>query len=122
MMMLIMRNPVAAALMLALMLVGGTAGAGWWLAAHDRDVARVDLVAEQAKSAEYQVAIREQNRAVQAMTEQKTAAEARGQAAQQLAAANGRRFDQALERVASVKATTCDEAMPVVDAMLKEVR
>ena len=122
MMLLVMRNPIAAALLLALVLVGTVTGAGWWLAARDRDAARAELVAERALSARYRDAIAEQNRAVQALAGQKTAAEARGLAAQQVAAANGRRFDLVLAQTRATKATTCAEAMPVVDAALAAVR
>ena len=118
----ILRNPIAAALLLALVLVGTVTGAGWWLAARDRDAARAELVAERALSAQYRDAIAEQNRAVQALADQKTAAEARGLAAQQIAAANGRRFDLVLAQTRAVRATTCTEAMPVVNAALEAVR
>ena len=112
----------AIVLLVALVLTGISMGGGWYLAAHDRDVARTDLAAEQAKSAEYAVAIREQNRAVEAMKERTTEAETRGQVAQQLAAANGKRYDQALARAAGVTATTCADAMPVVDMVRDAVR
>ena len=79
-------------------------------------------MAEQAKSAEYSVAIREQNRAVQVLAAQKIAAEARGQVAQQLASANGKRFDQALVRAVGATATTCAAAMPTVDSVLEVIR
>ena len=121
-MILLARNPIAAGLMIALILVGGSTGAGWYLAARDRDAARVELVAEREQSAKYRDAIAEQNRAVTALAEQKIAADARGQAAQQLAAANGKRYDQALARAAGAKATTCTEAMSTVDAVLEAVR
>ena len=121
-MMYALRNPVAAVLLLALILVGAGTGGGWWLAARDRDAARVDLAAERVLSASYRDAIAEQNRAVAALADQKAVAEARGQAAQQLAAANGKRFDQALARAQGAKATTCTEAMPVVDGVLEAIR
>ncbi|MEJ7804851.1 MAG: hypothetical protein WKG03_02880 [Telluria sp.] len=44
------------------------------------------------------------------------------QAAQQLAAANGKRFDQALARAAGATAATCAEAMPVIDVVLEAIR
>ncbi len=112
----------AIALAIALMMTGVGLGGGGWLAARDRDAAKADLVAERALSAQYAVAIREQNRAVDVMKDRTTAAEKQGQAAQQLAAANGKRFDQALARAAGATATTCDEAMPVVDAVLEVIR
>lgn len=118
----LMRNPLAAALLLALILVGSTTGAGWYLAARDRDAARVELVAEREVSGKYRDAIAEQNRAVTALADQKAAAEARGQAAQQLAAANGRRFDQVLAATRATHALTCADAMPVVDMVRDAVR
>lgn len=112
----------AIALLAALPLVGGGAGAGWWLAAHDRDRALADLAAERTRADGLVTGIREQNRAVEAMASAKAAADARGQAAQQLAAANGKRFDGALARLAGRRATTCDDAMPAVNQLLEGVR
>lgn len=118
----LMKNPLAAVLLLALVLVGGSTGFGWWLAARDRDAARVELAAERELSAKYRDAIAEQNRAVQALADQKSEAEARGRAAQQLAAANGKRFDLVLAQTRATKAVNCAEAMPTVDAVLEAVR
>ncbi|MFC0134295.1 hypothetical protein CR105_27040 [Massilia eurypsychrophila] len=97
-------------------------GYNWHMAALDRDQARTELAVERTISAQYQLAIREQNRAVESLAKQKAEAEARGQAAQQIAAANGRRFDGALERIKGAKATTCDEAMPAVNAILEAIK
>jgi hypothetical protein len=112
----------ALGLLVALPLVGGAAGFGWWLAARDRDAARVDLVAEQGRSADLTVAIREQNRAVDAMRAAKTAAETRGAAARLKAAEQGRRFDGALQQIIGAHATSCDEAMPAVNRLWEAVR
>jgi hypothetical protein len=109
-------------LLLALIITGLFMGAGWYLAARDRDAGKVELAAERTLSAGYRDAIAEQNRAVTALAEQKTAAEARGLAAQQLAAANGKRFDLPLARAAGAKATTCAEAMPTVESVLEVIR
>lgn len=95
---------------------------GWGLAAHDRNQARAKLVAERTRGDELRASIREQNRAVDALAAAKTAADARGLAAQQLAAANGKRFDGALQRLAGVRATTCAEAMPAVNQLLEAIR
>lgn len=121
-MILLARNPIAATLMIALILVGGGTGAGWYLAARDRDAARVELAAERKLSAEYAGAIREQNRAVEALAGQKAEAEKRGQAAQQVAAANGRRFDQVLAATRATHALNCADAMPVVNMVRDAVR
>lgn len=112
----------AIALLAALPLVGGGAGAGWWLAAHDRDQARAELATERTRADALTAGIREQNRAVEALASAKAAADARGQAAQQLAAANGKRFDGALAQLAGRRATTCDDAMPAVNLLLESVR
>lgn len=97
-------------------------GHGWYMAAHDRDQAQTDLKAEKEISAQYQLAIREQNNAVDALAEQKRLAEQRGKAAMDLAAANGRRFDDVLARTRGATATTCAEAMPVVNDVLGAIR
>ncbi|MES2262075.1 MAG: hypothetical protein V4724_26440 [Pseudomonadota bacterium] len=109
----------AAIVLLAALLL---TGAGWALAAHDRDVARVDLGAERTRNDELRTSIREQNRAVETMGTAKALAEARGQAAQQAAAATGKRFDGALQRLVGARATTCAEAMPAVNLLLESVR
>lgn len=115
-------KPAAIVLLLALLVVGGWTGAGWWLAARDRDAARAELVAERKVSEELRASIREQNRAVEALGQAKAQAEQRGEQAARLAAANGRRFDDALGRIANAKATTCAEAMPAVDAVLEAIQ
>lgn len=97
-------------------------GHGWYMAAHDRDRALADLKAEREISAQYQTAIREQNNAVEALAAQKASAEQRGAQAQQIAAANGKRFDSALERIRYARATTCDEAMPAVNEILEAIK
>jgi hypothetical protein len=114
---------VGAIVFAVLLLATGTGlGGGWWLAAHDRDVARADLKAEQGTSAALRAGIDTQNTAIVALGNEKLAAEARGQAAQQLAAANGRRFDGALQQLAGARAATCAEAMPAVNQLLKDVK
>jgi hypothetical protein len=112
----------AIVLLIALVLTGAGMGGGWWLAARDRDAAKLDLAAEQAKSAEYAIAIREQNRAVEAMKDRTTVAEQRGLDAQKLAAANGKRFDMVLAATRATRAVSCTDAMPVVDMVLDAVR
>jgi hypothetical protein len=92
------------------------------VAAHDRDVARDDLKTEQGTSAALRAGIITQNTAIIALGNEKLKAEARGLAAQQLAAANGRRFNGALAKLAGARATTCAEAMPAVNQLLKDVR
>lgn len=115
-------KPAAIVLLLALALVGGWTGSGWWLAARDRDAARAELAAERKVSEELRASIREQNRAVEALGQAKAQAEQRGEQAQHLAAANGRRFDDALGRLASAKAATCDDAMPAVNEVLEVIK
>jgi len=108
----------------AVLLLAALAGAGWqWnMAAHDCDQALADLATERKISADLQASIREQNRAVEALGAAKLAADERGRAAQKLAAANGKRFDGALARIATAKAATCDDAMPFVDQIIQGVR
>jgi hypothetical protein len=97
-------------------------GYEWHMAAHDRDVARADLVAEQGRNADLTVAIREQNRAVEAMGAAKTAAEARGAAARAKAVEQGKRYDNALQQIAGAHATSCEDAMPAVNRLWEAVR
>ena len=112
----------AIVLAILLLVTAGGLGGGWWLAAHDRDVARADLKAEQGVSAELRASITIQNTAVEAMQLATAQADERGRAAQQLAAANGRRFDGALAKLADARATTCGEAMPAVNQLLKDIK
>ena len=111
---------VALAVLLLVVITG--AGTGWWLATAARDKALASLVAEQGASAALRASIGVQNEAVQSMHRATVEADARGRAAQALAAANGRRFDGALAKLAGARATTCDEAMPYVNQLLKDVK
>ncbi|WP_328595801.1 hypothetical protein [Rugamonas aquatica] len=112
------------AIVLGVLLIGATCGLGfeWWLASRDRDVARADLRAEQGVNAALRAGIDTQNLRLAQLGKEKLAAEARGVAAQQLAAANGKRFDGALAKLAGAHAATCAEAMPAVNQLLKDVR
>lgn len=92
------------------------------MAARDRDVARGELAVEILKNEQLTAAVASQNAAVDALASAKADAEARGQAALQLAAANGKRFDQALARTRAAQATTCTEAMPAVNDVLESIR
>jgi hypothetical protein len=107
-------------LLLAIVAVG--MGYQWRLAAHDREQARSELHDEKGVSEGLRTGIREQNRATEALAKAKALADERGLQAQQLAAASGRRFDQALERERGAKATTCVEAMPVVNRILEAIQ
>ena len=114
---------VAAVVLAVLLLVVITgAGTGWWLAAAARDQVLSKLVVEQGASAALRASIGVQNEAVQSMHRLTVAADERGRAAQALAAANGRRFDSALAKMAGARATICDEAMPYVNQLLESVR
>jgi hypothetical protein len=111
-------------IVLAMLLLIGGAGGGTalWLASAARDQALADLKAEQGVSAELRAGVKAQNTAILAQANLAREAEARGLAAQQLAAANGRRFDGALKQLAGARATTCAEAMPAVNQLLKDIR
>ena len=112
----------AIALAAVLLVVASSTGTGWWLAAGDRDTARAALVLEQRVSAELRTSITEQNRAIDGMAKATLAAQERGAAAQAAAAVKGKKYDAALAQIASVHATTCDEAMPTVRLLLEGVR
>ena len=111
---------VALAVLLLVVITG--AGAGWWLAAAARDQALASLRAEQRAGAELRASIGVQNSAVRSMHDATVAADKRRRAAQELAAVNGRRLDAAQAKLAGVHATTCDEAMPFVNQLLKDVK
>ena len=114
---------VAALVLAVLLLVVITgAGTGWWLAAAARDQALARLVTEQGASAALRASIGVQNEAVQSMHRATVEADKRRRAAQELAAANGRRLDAAQAKLVGARATTCDEAMPFVDRLLKDVK
>lgn len=114
---------VAAVVLAGLLLVVGTgAGTGWWLAAVARDDALASLEIQRGAVAALRAGVDLQNNRIVQLGEETLAAEARGKAAQALAAANGRRFDNALAGLAGARATTCDEAMPAVNQLLETVR
>jgi len=114
---------VGAVLLAGLLLItAGGMGFEWWEAAHDRELARGELAAERQKSALLSSAIDTQNSAVEALTKAKADAQARGLAAQAQAAIDGKRYDTAAHALASAKATTCDEAMPAVNQLLKDIQ
>lgn len=114
---------VAAVVLAILLLVVITgAGAGWWLAAAARDQALASLVVEQGASAELRASIGIQNNAVRSMHDATVAADKRRRAAQELAAVNGRRLDAAQAKLAGARAATCDDAMPYVNQLLKDVK
>ena len=113
-----------ATVVLAVLLLGTAGGLSfeWWLAAHDRDVARAALVVEQGVSAQLRAGIDTQNIAILAQAKLAREAEARGLVAQQQAAVAGRRFDGALQQLTGAWATTCADAMPAVNRLLEQVR
>lgn len=110
---------VAAAVLLV---VAGSAGTGWWLAAGDRDTARAALVTERGVSVALRASIAEQNLAVDGMARATLAAQQRGEAAQAAAAAAGKKYDKAQAQLVGVRATTCEEAMPAVRKMMEALR
>jgi len=112
----------AVVLAVLLLVVISGAGTGWWLAAAARDQALASLKAEQGASAALRASIDVQNSAVKSMHDATVAADKRRRAAQELAAVNGRRYDAAQARLTGARATTCDEAMPFVNQLLKDVR
>ena len=112
------QGALAAVLLLAIT----STGTGWWLAASDRDEARTALAVEQGASAGLRASIAEQNLAIDGMAKAALAAQERGAAAQAQAVAKGKKYDAALAQIAGASASTCDEAMPAVRALLEGVR
>ena len=111
---------VVLAVLLVVVITG--AGTGWWLAAAAREQALAGLAAEQGTSATLRASIGVQNSAVKSMHDATVAADKRRRAAEALAAANGRRYDAAEAKLMGARATTCDEAMPFVNQLLKDVK
>jgi hypothetical protein len=113
-----------AAIAMAGLLVVGAAGGGTalWLASSARDKALADLDVSRLLVAELRAGVVTQNKAILAQADLAREAEARGKAAEQLAAAKGRRYDAALAAAAGARATTCDEAMPAVNQLLKDLK
>lgn len=77
---------------------------------------------EQGVNAQLRAGVDAQNTAILTQAQLAREAEARGLAAQQAAAANGRRYDQALQQIAGARATSCADAMPYVNQLLEKVR
>jgi hypothetical protein len=112
-------SAVLGGLLLAAVCAGGAA---WWMADRAREQAVVDLRAERKLVADLRLGIGTQNAAIAVLGEQKLAAEAQGAAARAQAAAEGRRYDAALQQLAGTRVATCAEAMPFVNKLLEDVR
>ena len=114
---------IALALVVLLLAAGAGGGFEWWTAAHDRDLARAQLKAEQETTSLLRSAVDTQNAAVDALAAAKALADQKRAAAQALADANGKRYATAAAALAQAKAgATCDEAMPAIDKLLESVR
>ena len=114
---------VAAIALAGLLVIGGAAGGtALWLASSARDTAVAELKAEQRITAELRAGVVAQNKAILTQADLAREAEARGKAAQQIAAANAKRFDGAMAKLAGARATTCDDAMPAVNQLLKDLK
>ena len=114
---------VAAIGLAGLLVVGGAAGGtALWLAGSARDDALAKLETSRLLVADLRAGIVVQNTAILTQANLARDAETRGKAAKKLAAVNGRRYDAALAAAASARATTCDEAMPAVNQLLKDLK
>ena len=114
---------LAAIVLAGLLVVGATAGGtALWLAGSARDTAVAHLDKSRLLVAELRAGVVAQNRAILAQADLAREAEARGKVAQQIAAANAKRFDGALATLTGARATTCDEAMPAVNQLLKDLK
>lgn len=109
---LICKIIAAAALLLAI-----AAGGGWWLAAHDRNVARTDLVAARKANDDLTSAIHDQNIAVAAMAAQTADAQMRRIAAERAAASA---LEHGATRAAAVKASTATDCAGLLNEAWKE--
>jgi hypothetical protein len=110
---------VLAGLLLAVGVAGGTA---LWLKDRALAQAQGDLKAANARADDYQGAIREQNRATEALAKAKIEADARGAAARAQATEQGKHYDNALQQIAAARGTTCGDAMPAVNQLWESVR
>lgn len=106
----------------ASLLLAASAAGSWWLTAHDRDLARQQLNAEQAKSAALTAAIETQNIMIGRLAGAKADADARRLSAERAAAVAGKPYTAAHAALANARAITCDEAMPAVNKLLESVR
>lgn len=114
---------VLAILSLAALLVGGgIAGTGWWLAVGERKTAQSELAAARDRADQLQAALREQNRAIESLGKARELAEERGRAARQQALLSGQRYDAALAQATGARATTCEQAIPTVNQILEAVQ
>ena len=114
---------VAAIALAGLMVVGGAAGGtALWLTSSARDDALAKLDTSRLLVADLRAGVDAQNKAILTQANLAREAEARGKAAKKLAAVNGRRYDAALAAAAGARATTCDEAMPAVNQLLKDLK
>lgn len=112
------------------MILTALAGAGAWV--HHvvyqkgwdaRDViAKEGLAAKDLQISLLESGVREQNKAIEKMDDLRKIAEAKGQAAMELANSKGVQYGAILAEVRGVKADSCDDAMPVVDKVIAGVR
>jgi ABC-type molybdate transport system substrate-binding protein len=114
---------VATAVLAGLLLATGVAGGmAWWLTDRALTQTRTDLKAANTRADDYQAAIREQNRATEALAKAKVEADARGAAARAQAVEQGKRYDNALQQIAAARGTTCGDAMPAVNQLWESMR
>lgn len=109
---------VSAALAVALIVLG----INYSMLNHELSKTAQSLKDEQTSNAELRVAIKEQNSAIDKLTLLKEEADKRAKLAQELAQANGKRFDAVLSKIQNPKVVTCQEAMPIVSQTLKELK
>lgn len=99
---------IGAIIVLVLALVVGVyLGYEWYMAAHDRDAARADLVIERKANADLTSAIHDQNMAVAAMAAKTADAETRRDAAEKAAAAAIARSTTRASAVSASTAANC---------------
>lgn len=109
-----------AAIALLITLVGAVLGLGGklWLTDRDLNKAKEELAVANTNVANLRVAIGTQNAAVDALKSDKDKADARADAAWRVAVGVGAKADKIMKNIEGIKATTCQEAMPVVNQVL----
>jgi hypothetical protein len=114
----------AVAIALLIALVGTVLGLGGklWLTDRDLNKAKEELAVANTNVVNLRTSISIQNAAVDTLKADKDKADARADAAWRVAAGKSVQMDKILKNIQDIKATTCQEAMPVVNQVLEGLK